>query len=192
MLSCHNTDERSETIDINCIPPETSGCDPVSSKNRFSFGLTCAEQSAKNFCKKMMKFHVLNYTFLALSIFVGKCNIWSLHIFFNTHILFLWKRCTLAEIILQLTSVPSRCQGERNLKGFAEGFATKQSRISRSLTDDQSWELRWGRWWGIFIQIRPVTTKLWPFESAPLTILGNLVTRRRYVQLTGQEFRDPW
>ena len=163
MYKAKSPNERSETININHTSPETSGCDPVSPKKHFSFGLTCAEQSAKNFCKKMMKFHVLNYTFLALSIFVGKCNIWSLHIFFNTHILFLWKRCTLAEIILQLTSVPSRCQGERNLKGFAEGFATKQSRISRSLIDDLSWELRRGRWCEIFIQIRPVTTKLWPF-----------------------------
>ena len=86
MLSCHNTDERSETIDINCIPPETSGCDPVSPKNHFSIGLTCAEQSAKNFCKKMMKFHVLNYTFLALSIFVGKCNIFKCNIWSFAHL----------------------------------------------------------------------------------------------------------
>ena len=76
MRSRHNTDERSETIDINCIPPETSGCDPVSPKKHFSIGLTCTEQSAKTFWKKLMKFHVLNYNYFALFIFVGKCNIW--------------------------------------------------------------------------------------------------------------------
>ena len=42
-------------------------------------------------------------------------------------------------------------------------FTAKRSRISRSLIDNQSWELRWGKCCEIFIKIRPVTTKLSPF-----------------------------
>ena len=116
MRSRHNTDERSETIDINCIPPETSGCDPVSPKNHFSIGLTCAEQSAKNFCKKLKKIWITNM----FSRLIFGIEYFSVKQHQSWHFLKTKKR-----------------GGHRT--DMAEGFTAKRSRILRSLIDDQSW-----------------------------------------------------